>query len=1122
MLGQAWLVLSLSPLRRQIYVSIAQDYQMANFHIAGSGRVLHWLEALPIYPTTADFSCSPSTSIHPKINMEVDDPWTWSVERVVQELCTANRSWQPRTTTASVHDPTLLESVLREHEITGSVLLLDVDRDVLRDFGINKLGRISYLLGAIKELRLKSALYQEDLQTQLVLNGVASSVPSTPGVPHAVAQVRFDHSSPFGQLQRTILAGQPHFLPKSSLLPASPAETLSSPNMVESIPVTPSEATLGFVVPNPDSNKRRRLDLTDPANNLALQEEILPPRQVTPVEDTTQQGQPDTPQDVDMLLDQLSTSPTPDPKSLKRKRVSPTLVESAPVQEPETSREVSLLADLVPFPTPGVTFIGQDGRKRLVPVFQQAFNSDAPYDYDTLIRNRRVLDGQTTHGVVEKTQPIIGGNPLSPPADPLDVGYLGKEKWPVDDVFYKGVEDGKEIVVAAEAPDFYEQKRISSGKRLYANSLMKYYFRVQREDFLRNGKLYSAVRPYASKLAPKHQTPAFTLYYSDDDGHIHARREGLRAWPEVNPEASVSDPQPDTNDNTVAFNLGSWEAYGNDFDPDALEKWKDVAGGDEILPVYGESDEENEYDYETWAEIEAEQGTLERPRLPLKRKVLSNTEIDEAIDDGIKEMIDQWRIRELPKKERNAYRIWKTTRQREERRVHVAKIEAQLARIENDRLPKMRKKIAHEQWTSQRQVRRQTRIMEPSLFDQQGHLWEIAVINQQTAPEKPPVRVPSSATRHTSFTDDNDEEGESLGSDSEGSISDDDDLDNFVVDDPLTVDEEIELSFADSEDEGDVAATSSDEGSPEQRLMIVLGGRQSLDVEASEIGKSYEIPSSAIRSHQQIKSSPATSFTEKPLHSSTPKTPTKIFKQEPRSRPLFSASPTTGSMAIDLTMSSPDPEIIDLVTPPKKIKLSLRTSKSPLSPARFKESVVISDGEAPRKPDPNNLPPLNDPAAVAQYDPSIWAEITDIKRLLISVLYSTNPHRRDMLFSFISHVSKIQLWINMKDVMNALVSDRHTVQGMDKTTFETLVNLLTLFKIFTECKVRSLDRQPNKKAIKKLLSRQSLFPAFYDLCQKLEGYFAGKPLLHRDGNEEDDSDSDEGPQSATRRRKPIK
>ncbi len=97
---------------------------------------------------------------------------------------------------------------------------------------------------------------------------------------------------------------------------------------------------------------------------------------------------------------------------------------------------------------------------------------------------------------------------------------------PVDDLFYKGTAVGQELSLVDEATEFAElPKMISAGRRLYVHGIMRNFLRTERQVIIRGGRVFSAVRPYPEKLAPKFQNPSFTLYSTDNDGQIHAYRE---------------------------------------------------------------------------------------------------------------------------------------------------------------------------------------------------------------------------------------------------------------------------------------------------------------------------------------------------------------------------------------------------------------------------------------------------------------------------------------------------------------------------------------------------------------------------------------------------------------------
>ncbi|RAL63378.1 hypothetical protein DID88_003802 [Monilinia fructigena] len=108
--------------------------------------------------------------------MDGDDPWDWLTDKVVQEFCTDQRSWEPRAASSRLPDPVYLEKIIRDNEITGDVLLIDLDDRTLRDdLQIAKLGWRSFIRYGIDQLRLRSPKYQDWLIKERVL---ASSAPA--------------------------------------------------------------------------------------------------------------------------------------------------------------------------------------------------------------------------------------------------------------------------------------------------------------------------------------------------------------------------------------------------------------------------------------------------------------------------------------------------------------------------------------------------------------------------------------------------------------------------------------------------------------------------------------------------------------------------------------------------------------------------------------------------------------------------------------------------------------------------------------------------------------------------------------------------------------------------------
>lgn len=94
--------------------------------------------------------------------MKGDDPFDWEIDRVVQELCTFDRSWTP-TPRAKLPDPEPLAQKLREGEYDGETLLATPEDDLWKDLGITKAKFKVNLRHAIGQFVSRSPKYKKYL-----------------------------------------------------------------------------------------------------------------------------------------------------------------------------------------------------------------------------------------------------------------------------------------------------------------------------------------------------------------------------------------------------------------------------------------------------------------------------------------------------------------------------------------------------------------------------------------------------------------------------------------------------------------------------------------------------------------------------------------------------------------------------------------------------------------------------------------------------------------------------------------------------------------------------------------------------------------------------------------------
>ena len=804
---------------------------MTNFHYTGirGHSVANWIlstasDSPPNECITLDHSVA-------SVVMDRDDPWYWDIDRVVAELCTESRSWTSETV-RSRRRPNFvtLEAALREQEIDGSTLLTAVDDGVLKnELGIRVLGQLAPVKQIIWDLRQESPRYRDWLGRYGSEISLASHIPYTL---NTASNIRKRSESPL--LQDISLQVASRILPTQRYS----GENDSDPNVKDEDAgqqnaINGRNAGTDTWVADATGSKRRRLDTEGnrDSSNLHKANDLGNNQEVYPVDD-----QPLSEEGVVQLDDDTFTAmstindilPAEAPVVTKqRRRIAPTLITTE--INANRDREIPTEADTVinhdpQNIEPGVIYLGDDGKKRLIPISQSGPDMDLPQRHQEQLRNKALAESSGLHeggkrGLKAAEQILEAAKEQEniAYAEALSAGYLGKNKFSVNDIFYNSTAIGKDLPSAEDEDEglmHFTKGTVSDGRRLYVHGLMKRLLRSEHRIIHRDGKRYSALRPYPTRLAPKHQSPSFTLAHKDDDGNVHATREVLSQWPELDPRASIdaADFQ-DYDDRQALFDLpdnlrlGGPSSYDN-WDPDLLEKYRYIDGGDVVLPLYGDSDEDGEYDKETWKEIEDERGTLEKPELPLKRTPLTHSEVNAAIDEGIAQIVVTWHEKKLPKLQRRAWRLWKDSRRESAKRELIRKAKEHVDRINNERLPQMRDEFLRDRWVSKKQVLRVAKIMELTIFDREYCLWQLSVIKSKQEPERPSPRVPKPAVSNPPASAEGDD-GECIMTETETQSSDDEDF----IDDAADSADEARHSRADDEADD---LTMSDEDNSDQ------------------------------------------------------------------------------------------------------------------------------------------------------------------------------------------------------------------------------------------------------------------------------------------------------------------
>ncbi|KAI0165776.1 hypothetical protein GGR57DRAFT_135582 [Xylariaceae sp. FL1272] len=219
---------------------------------------------------------------------------------------------------------------------------------------------------------------------------------------------------------------------------------------------------------------------------------------------------------------------------------------------------------------------------------------------------------------------------------------------------------------------------------------------------------------------------------------------------------------------------------------------------DEVLPAYGDSDDELEYDSVTWAEIEAEmrEQTQQREKA-LVRKGLTTEEISEILQKKIDQLVADWRSTKLPKHAHRANRIWNDAR-RSDLKAALDVVRTEIQEL-NVRIAKLKSQYQTGEWSNAAELESRLINLEASIQDKEHHSWLLGVLKSPTEPPKiqrtlkAGKKTPKPAPAMNLAEDE-----EILTSESE------DDMGNFVIDD--TVHSATELDNIDSrmdlDDEG--------------------------------------------------------------------------------------------------------------------------------------------------------------------------------------------------------------------------------------------------------------------------------------------------------------------------------
>ena len=1065
----------------------------------------------------------------------VQDPWDWTVEQVVFALTDHHSPLRRNNAQLPLPDASVFAKVLRENGVTGLALLTEMTTECLRDeLGIKYLGHRAAINHLIRQLQDISLKFQELAARSARLSSVGSgSAVGSPysATPQAVSwalKSLFSPNSSSAPRQDHFGLGQSRVEPLNVLEEGPAIQEVFRPNpgMLRSLEYMQDGKALGVDV-NGDISDQDRPE--GPMNNWGARAPSLEKHSFSEAKNGPDEEQAEchTHRGEVIVVDE---------QGKKRRRLvlaQPVTSEPADtisgnpqdLDEPPSSPE-TLRKDTDDNPSFETSFVATSDCQ----IFNEnhLLSTQDPHTHVQTTTSVAYSGRGSVHAVAEPGAVLVDRNgrkrmsfrhvklvnenhqlPFGKVAKrPADQTYLGFACMPIDTLIYGDVALGEDLDKGptlrtssqSEESDgiddfcIVSNSDIGKGQRLYVNARMKYLLRAQRLSLKQDGRDYIGFIPYPDLISRKNCPLSITVFSSSSHG-VTASRANRFEWIRGYHAPNVIEADGRTGS---VFNVADPALARNETEDSewrTLEKWNFVDGEDRVLPVYGESDSDGEYDLETWREIEKERGKIARPLRRSRSAILTSAEVQSAIDVAMEQTVRDWTFKRLPKLKSKEWRLWAQSRRNRNSQIQIKSFTLELDKLEA-RINALRNEISQETWSKSMQIQKQCKIIQPSIFDREDYKWKIAILKLQKAPEKlPPVaRQPRLAkSPETERVPENDEEIITTGS--EISDSSGDDLDGFIVEDdvdgdtyqPMIVDDQIET--ADAED-----------GIESDSVMVKKLEPKTPTKAAKNLRHADHSPSSVIDLTQQSDPVEPEILSLKPERSYAIKTPplygseddSDIFQRSRSKKPVFRLPPSgPKSPTIIISLDSDSNDSVESACPDLC----------------------------------SQFPPLSDVDTIRAMDADDLVERQDRKRLLIwTVAHTPAPARRAAL----RYLNNMSMEASRENTMSGLTQLRYkrSLKSMDNTDLNSVMRVTTWCVCWT-VPVKVTSEGLKTRDIIATLENEDGYESFYDfLLECLQHY--QKTVLRPDGKKakkkrelmvREDSDDDMLPDSQNRKRK---
>lgn len=1023
---------------------------------------------------------------HDQSFQDHEDAWLWTTEEVIVALCLDDGPLRTSGSQRSFPDRQFLAKTLEENAISGPSLLTDLDNVALRDdLGIKVLGHRTSILHFIQDLRRQSSKYLDHVRKN-----------SEPG--YSPADIAAESSY--------VTSSEPtryRLLPQNG--PEADRSSVSSTNYVAAGfdlnaygSPTPSTFTQRLTLARnvlSEALAQVQGNIDTPGNTINMVEERI-------VENLTISKRPHSPEVDEISFQGKSTSGSTNQadvsgrKAVKNVRPGETCVidesgrkrrrldlsastlalgrkEGADVENPlgsfhlfDSSRIINVLEDVqspydsnlqhpttppapsLKLPESGTIVIDGQGRKRMIPFnvahIDQSKGVAGPEPQ--LAEPLSVLFEPLETSPVDLPSGLQEAHRQTSSPRKSHQMYLGPKSFTVDTIFYGDTEFGDEIknssIVGSE--DSHTESFVISGQP-FGNGLHRYmgarikHYLMTKPSQANKQENQIILSPYPDRLLQKRHRVSATVFSISSTGPIAVRMDRSKSIPGSNKSGRGFD------DNDLDMSSPSFAHLDTANENwSYLEKWDHRTVEDKILPIYGESGSEGEYDLQTWHEIEAEKKGLNSIVHRAKKKCLTQAEVEKNLDDAEKDMVERWEITKRPGLQRKARSFWEVHKNDPRER---SQLNLSLERL-NKRLLKIRSEIMKVNWSSCKQLQRQCKSMEASVWDREEISHSIAILNKKS----PPPRIPPQPS--------NSSKGGPRNRSRVNKRSDSSDLDDFLSeDDFLTADEaatgvqeaskeseyidtifdgpdKVSLTPDDEEDSGDHKSIQHNTSSLPGQNQPTINFKKMVQYQSDVIDLTQRSDSSSLE-NSPVKLQPSGVVSGLPLYHGDP------FGQKPKNLTKFKIPPG----ASETIVIDSDPV-----------------------------EAPVQDGSNPSEPD--------EVKKISKHNADESVMLQQRERLLFWTIQRTSADLRDSIIGQVENASSKEVKSTIWSSLKVLERDKGLkIPGFDEHDSRSCLLLASWFVCWT-IPVKLSTKGVDAVYVRMTIKNEEGFPAFFDFLKR--------------------------------------